>query len=235
MPADLDERAVRQILGCLGVELLEVRMLEDSQFSSEKKGEKEWAEKLWEKREDYLRLLAQFNIYLAPRRHEGIGMAYLEAMAMGMCVVAENQPTANEYILSGENGILYGGNEARLYAPRAVAVAKMKQMGRAARDTIAQIHQTWMARRVMISETVKRMSSMEFQRKSPPAEGLALTLGFWQEQRNFWQRFETDLIGPWRSASVERKFKKETSLAGRIRNLWKHQRARAHKQLQAVG
>jgi len=231
MPADLDERAVRQILGCLGVELLEVRMLEDSQFSSEKKGEKEWAEKLWEKREDYLRLLAQFNIYLAPRRHEGIGMAYLEAMAMGMCVVAENQPTANEYILSGENGILYGGNEARLYAPRAVAVAKMKQMGRAARDTIAQIHQTWMARRVMISETVKRMSSMEFQRKSPPAEGLTLTLGFWKEQKNFWQRFETDLIGPWRSASVERKFKKETSLAGRIGNLWKHQRSRAHKML----
>ena len=47
-------------------------------------------------------------------------MAFLEAMAMGMCVVAENQPTANEYILSGQNGILYGGDQEKIYQPRRV-------------------------------------------------------------------------------------------------------------------
>ena len=230
MPAELDDRAVRGLLSGLGLESLEVRRLGDAQFgqgqSAEARGK---AERSWQNPQDYIRQLANYNVYVAPRRFEGIGMTFLEAMAMGMCVVAENQSTANEYILSGENGILCGGDRTHLFSPSPTSLSELERMGRAARDTIAQIHQTWMAKRVMISETVKRMSSMEVQRKSPPAEGLALTLGFWQKQKNFWQMFETDLVGPWRSASVEKKFKKETSLAGRIRNLWKHQRSRAHK------
>jgi hypothetical protein len=118
MPAELDDRAVRQALRALGVESLEVRRLEDALFSSGKKTAKEGAERSWQEREEYLRSLAGFNLYVASRRHEGIGMAFLEAMAMGMCVVAENQPTANEYMLSGKNGILYGGDRARIYPPR---------------------------------------------------------------------------------------------------------------------
>jgi hypothetical protein len=59
-----------------------------------------------------------------------------EAMAMGMCVVAENQPTANEHILSGKNGILYAGGEERIYPPRRVESAELARMGRKARETI---------------------------------------------------------------------------------------------------
>ena len=47
------------------------------------------------------------GIYIAPRFQEGIGMSFLEAMAMGRCVIAVNEPTMNEYIKPGKTGFLY--------------------------------------------------------------------------------------------------------------------------------
>ncbi len=58
-------------------------------------------------KEDYLRKIDEAAIYVAPRSLEGIGMSFLEAMGMGKCVVALNRPTMNEYIKSGQNGMLY--------------------------------------------------------------------------------------------------------------------------------
>ena len=58
-------------------------------------------------REVYFDRVAKCGIVIAPRRKEGIGMAFLEAMAMGKCVVANNDATMNEYIKNGENGILF--------------------------------------------------------------------------------------------------------------------------------
>lgn len=57
-------------------------------------------------RADYLARLASCGIVLAPRRKEGIGMAFLEALAMGKCVVAHNDATMNEYIVDGTSGLL---------------------------------------------------------------------------------------------------------------------------------
>lgn len=45
--------------------------------------------------------------YIAPRMREGIGMSFLEAMVAGRCVVAPDEPTMNEYITHGWNGLLY--------------------------------------------------------------------------------------------------------------------------------
>ena len=58
-------------------------------------------------RDAYLARIAKCGIVIAPRRKEGIGMAFLEAMAMGKCVVANDDATMNEYIKDGENGILF--------------------------------------------------------------------------------------------------------------------------------
>ena len=58
-------------------------------------------------REDYFRRVSLCDIMIAPRRKEGIGMVFLEAMAMGKCVVAHNDATMNEYIKDGESGILF--------------------------------------------------------------------------------------------------------------------------------
>lgn len=38
-------------------------------------------------------------------------MVFLEAMAMGKCVVAYDDATMNEYIHNGEDGILFSGRE----------------------------------------------------------------------------------------------------------------------------
>lgn len=59
-------------------------------------------------RAEYLEDLSKHGIFAAPRKKEGIGMAFLEAMAMEKCVVAFDDATMNEYITDGRNGILFG-------------------------------------------------------------------------------------------------------------------------------
>ena len=56
---------------------------------------------------DMLTKIEQAGLYIAPRKKEGIGMSFLEAMAMGRCIIAPDYPTMNEYITHGKNGILY--------------------------------------------------------------------------------------------------------------------------------
>jgi glycosyltransferase involved in cell wall biosynthesis len=56
---------------------------------------------------DMQTIMQRSAFYIAPRLYEGIGMSFLEAMAMGRCVIAPNMPTMNEYIENGVNGILY--------------------------------------------------------------------------------------------------------------------------------
>jgi hypothetical protein len=55
---------------------------------------------------DYLALLNRANIFIAPRKVEGVGIAFLEAMARGCCVIAYDGVTMNDYIQHGKNGIL---------------------------------------------------------------------------------------------------------------------------------
>lgn len=68
--------------------------------------------KWFDTREEMTQRMRQQAIYMAPRYVEGIGMSFLEAMANGRCVIAENQTTMNEYITQGETGFLYVRSEA---------------------------------------------------------------------------------------------------------------------------
>jgi hypothetical protein len=81
----------------------------------------------------YLAHLRSANVFFAPRATEGIGISNLEAMAHGMCVLAHNDATANEYLINGENGYLYN-----ILQPQEVGITPKhaKQFGRAARKTI---------------------------------------------------------------------------------------------------
>lgn len=56
---------------------------------------------------EYLRQLQQCNVFISPRRYEGIGMSFLEAMAMGLVVVGMNHATINEYIQTNDIGRLF--------------------------------------------------------------------------------------------------------------------------------
>jgi hypothetical protein len=77
--------------------------------------------------------LARHNVYFAPRLREGIGLSFLEAMAMGLLVVAPARPTMSEYITPGVNGLLYEPG-----APRALDLARRAALGGRARDDAAE-------------------------------------------------------------------------------------------------
>lgn len=61
----------------------------------------------FETKEEYLRLVRDCDVYFAPRVLEGIGQSFVEALALGKCVVAPDRPTMNEYISHGVDGLLY--------------------------------------------------------------------------------------------------------------------------------
>ena len=61
----------------------------------------------FEDRLDYYDFMANINIYFAPRALEGIGISFLEAMASGCCVFANDSATMNEYIKHRNTGILW--------------------------------------------------------------------------------------------------------------------------------
>lgn len=64
-----------------------------------------------ESREDLRGKIEACGVYVAPRLFEGIGLAFLEAMATGRCVIAPDRPTMNEYIVHGQTGYLYDPNK----------------------------------------------------------------------------------------------------------------------------
>lgn len=91
-------------------------------------------------RDDYIEALSQHNIFFAPRLYEGIGMAFLEAMALGMCVVAPNTPTHNEYIRDRWNGLLYSSA-----APLHLSEQLVRQAGLQARESLIVGRDKWLA------------------------------------------------------------------------------------------
>ena len=72
-------------------------------------------------RGEYLDRVSKCGIVIAPRLKEGIGMAFLEAMAMGKCVVANDDATMNEYIIDGESGILFKSDNLCPVSPALVS------------------------------------------------------------------------------------------------------------------
>jgi hypothetical protein len=91
------------------------------------------------RREDYLRILAGCNIFIAPRLREGIGLSFLEAMSMGMCVVGADLPTLSEYVKSGEEGYLF---DPEHLSP--LDISGFAQCGARARMAASEGRQKWL-------------------------------------------------------------------------------------------
>jgi hypothetical protein len=89
-------------------------------------------------REAMLADLAVHDVYFAPRLREGIGLAFLEAMAMGMLVVAPDRPTMNEYVVSGVNGLLYDP-----LRPVPVDLSRRAELGARARRAVEHGFAAW--------------------------------------------------------------------------------------------
>jgi hypothetical protein len=67
----------------------------------------------FEKKEDFLNCVQSSNIFFAPRMWEGIGQGFLESMTNGLCIVAWDAPTHNEYIINFQTGILFNEHQIR--------------------------------------------------------------------------------------------------------------------------
>ena len=88
--------------------------------------------------EDYKGLLRQHQVFFAPRREEGIGLSFLEALSLGMAVISPDSPTMNEYIRSGVNGYLYDPE-----IPIAPSWENAERWGHEARRLCQQGHEEW--------------------------------------------------------------------------------------------
>jgi len=89
-------------------------------------------------KEEMMQVVDACDIYITPRMYEGIGMGFLEAMAMGKCVIAPNLPTMNEYIIDGENGLLFDP-----YTPSALDLSHCFTQGENALETVKEGYAHW--------------------------------------------------------------------------------------------
>jgi hypothetical protein len=99
--------------------------------------------------EDYLARIAKCGIVIAPRRKEGIGMVFLEAMAMGKCVVAHNDATMNEYIKDGAAGILFDAD-----APHEIDSGAISCVRSNMQIAAAAFHAKWLSDREKINDFI---------------------------------------------------------------------------------
>lgn len=104
-------------------------------------------------RDAYLERLSKCGIVIAPRRKEGIGMAFLEAMAMGKCVVANNDATMNEYIMDGETGVLFSADEVR-----PVSAESVSRVIASADTSAARLRARWLADAEKINDFIARQA-----------------------------------------------------------------------------
>lgn len=60
--------------------------------------------------DEYFAMFSDCGIFATSRASEGIGMGFLEAMALGKCVIVNDNATFNEYVRDGVSGILIDYN-----------------------------------------------------------------------------------------------------------------------------
>ena len=89
-------------------------------------------------------------LYFAPRRYEGIGMSFLEAMAAGRCVIAPDYPTMNEYIKNRETGFLYDYKR-----PELLTLSNIRKIQKNASEYIKQGYEKWKKKKYKIFEYIE--------------------------------------------------------------------------------
>ena len=80
-------------------------------------------------------------------------MHFLEAMAMGKCVVAHDDATMNEYIKDGENGILFNAKE-----PKPVPEVSVLHVLRNVGKTAMELRAKWLEEAQCVPDFVNAMS-----------------------------------------------------------------------------
>lgn len=105
----------------------------------------------FETREEMWKAIEKVGIYIAPREYEGIGMSFLEAMAMGKAVVAVNNPTMNEYIKNGENGYLFDPKN-----PKEIDLSCIRQVQKNTYKFMQEGFEKWEKEKIKIIDFIKK-------------------------------------------------------------------------------
>ena len=108
----------------------------------------------FESKEEIMKVIRSCDIYLAPRLEEGIGQSFLEALSAGLCVVAPNNGTMNEYLVDGVNGMLY--DPASLEPLRFTDIARIREN---AHRTAEQLLMNWERDQARVLDFLLRQSS----------------------------------------------------------------------------
>lgn len=104
----------------------------------------------FETRDEMWDLIKQKGIYVAPREFEGIGMSFLEAMAMGKAVVAVNNPTMNEYIEHGKTGYLFD-----LENPKKIDLSNIQDVQKSTYEYMQKGFEKWEQDKHIIIDFIK--------------------------------------------------------------------------------
>ena len=105
---------------------------------------------------EYMKLMSEAGVFIAPRLKEGIGMAFLEQMAMGKCVIAHNDATMNEYIVSGKNGILVD-----MLNPCRVTKDEIENVRSNIIPTVSSMYEKWQEDKCAIIDFFRGMKKAE--------------------------------------------------------------------------
>lgn len=105
----------------------------------------------FEAKKDMHNMMKQKGIYIAPREYEGIGMSFLEAMAMGKAVIAVDNPTMNEYIEHGVNGFLFNPNK-----PQKIDFVNIEQVQKNAYEYMKKGYFRWENDKYKIIDFIKK-------------------------------------------------------------------------------
>lgn len=131
---------------------------------------------------DAAAFVSQANVVIAPRPSEGVGLAFLEAMAAGKAVLAVDRPTMSEYIEHGRTGILLKARKGWFNSKPMLSVTvsgrqdwdglrsmDLETIGRNARAEIGGLHQAWNADAAAIREFVIDWAAAAAGASSDPA------------------------------------------------------------------
>jgi glycosyltransferase involved in cell wall biosynthesis len=102
-------------------------------------------------REDMWGVIKQKGIYVAPREYEGIGMSFLEAMAMGKAVIAVDNPTMNEYIEHNKTGYLFN-----LKKPVKIDLSNIEEVQKNTYKYMQEGYEKWEKDKIKIIKFIKQ-------------------------------------------------------------------------------
>jgi glycosyltransferase involved in cell wall biosynthesis len=93
---------------------------------------------------DVLRLLRLADVFCLPTRREGLGIAFVEAMAMAVPVVGPRTPPITTVVADGETGFLIAPEDAAAYATAILQLLRdpdlRRRMGEAGRRRVEALY-----------------------------------------------------------------------------------------------